>query len=311
MHESLDPPRVTGVEPRLPSVLVVDDTPWALQLLAEGLGDEYVVAVAASGEEALNLAGADPQPDAILLDVVMPGMDGHETCRRLKSDVRTRDIPIIFITAESSPRSEVEGLDLGAVDYIAKPVNLAIVRARLRTHVQLHQRTRLLERLALMDGLTGVANRQRFEDALVLEWQRALRSHAPLSVLFVDLDRFKVYNDRFGHGIGDEVLRRVARLAQSVARRPADLVARYGGDEFVVLLPDTPEQGATEIAEELTRTICSSRAPIVVDGTPIPCSASVGSATVVPTPEMQPAELVSRADAAAYGVKRAGRDDAP
>ncbi|WP_020648667.1 GGDEF domain-containing protein [Solimonas variicoloris] len=288
-----------------PLVLIVDDTPANLRLLSEALADDYDIMVATGGARALALIDDETLPDAILLDIMMPGMDGYEVCRRLKARAQTQDIPVLFVTAEGSQVAETRGLELGAVDYITKPFSLPIVRARLRTQVQLRRRTRQLEQLALMDGLTGVGNRRGFEAALQREWQRAQRAHAPLSLLFFDVDDFKSYNDRYGHGIGDAVLRRVARIAEQLAQRPGDFVGRFGGDEFVILLPETPGDGAQAIANELEARVASTAQAVRCDGTPLPMSVSAGCACRIPAAGETPDLLVEAADAALYARKRA------
>ncbi|WP_028006545.1 diguanylate cyclase domain-containing protein [Solimonas flava] len=288
-----------------PLILIVDDTPANLRLLSEALADDYDIMVATSGASALALIDDETLPDAILLDIMMPGMDGYEVCRRLKARAQTQDIPVLFVTAEGSESAEARGLELGAVDYITKPFSLPIVRARLRTQVQLRRRTRLLEQLALMDGLTGVGNRRGFEAALQREWQRAQRTQAPLSLLLFDVDDFKSYNDRYGHGVGDAVLRRVARVAAQLAQRPGDFVGRFGGDEFLILLPDTAGDGAQALATELEARVASTAQAVRCDGVSLPVSVSAGSACRIPAAGEMPDLLVEAADAALYARKRA------
>ncbi|MFP4130226.1 MAG: response regulator, partial [Halorhodospira sp.] len=194
--------------PERPRVLIVDDEPTNIQALARLLKAEYHTQVATGGDKALALAAGEPQPDLILLDVVMPEPDGHEVCRRLKADPRTQDIPVIFVTGRAGAEDEERGLELGAVDYIAKPFTPAITRHRVRTHVELKRKTDALERLAQRDGLTDLPNRRQLDRQLHEEWARAQRGGTALSVAMMDIDHFKAYNDHYGHGAGDTCLRR-------------------------------------------------------------------------------------------------------
>ena len=190
-----------------PLILVVDDEPIGLRVLEEGLHDGYRVRTAGNGLEALRAARSDDAPDLILLDVMMPDIDGYEVCRQLKQDAATRDIPVIFVTTRTDEDSEARGLDLGAVDYIAKPVNLRTMRARVRTHLDLRDARQRVAALSRIDGLTGIPNRRAFDDAFAKEWRRNLRDGTPIAVVMCDIDHFKRFNDRHGHLAGDDCLR--------------------------------------------------------------------------------------------------------
>ncbi len=238
------------LEQRPPRLLVVDDQPANIQALYQVFSADHQVLMATSGEQALKLAAAQ-QPDLVLLDVVMPGIDGHEVCRRMQADEATCDIPVIFVTAQSDEESEARGLDLGAVDFISKPVNPTIVRARVKTHLTLKAQSDLLRQWVYIDGLTGVRNRRYFDERLLAEWGRAARNGSELSVLLIDVDFFKRYNDRYGHQAGDDSLRRVAQALRAALKRPGDVLARYGGEEFVCILPETPLAGALTLARQL------------------------------------------------------------
>ncbi len=291
-----------------PTVLIVDDQPPNIQALARLLKENYHILVAADGPRALELASGDKAPDVILLDIMMPEMDGYEVCRRLKNDPKTKDIPVIFVTARGDSEDEAMGLDLGAVDYIAKPFNNAVVKARVRTHVQLKIRTDLLEKLAMVDGLTGIANRRSFDQSLKLEWSRAARFGNPVSVVMMDIDHFKAYNDNYGHGAGDECLQRVAEALRSVIRRPTDHIARYGGEEFVALLPETDDQGAARMAEAFRRTVFDLGLPHAFSPIAPHVTISVGHATRPGAPDHAPQMLLEAADQALFKAKEAGRN---
>jgi diguanylate cyclase (GGDEF)-like protein len=291
-----------------PIILVVDDAPANIHILVEGLRDEYEIMVATRGLQALELANRDPQPDLILLDMVMPEMDGHEVCRQLKNNDKTRNIPVIFVTAETSWETEQQSFELGAVDYVTKPFSLPVVRARVRTHVTLKHRTDLLERLAQMDGLTGIANRRRFDEALQAEWARCAHHNLPLSLVLADVDHFKRFNDTFGHGAGDKCLRGVAAIIQENAARPGDLAARYGGEEFVLLLPLTDHKGAVQVAERLRAQVAAWDSGLAPDNTRRRITISAGCATVLPRAAADPFSLVRTADEMLYKAKNSGRN---
>ncbi len=224
------------------TLLIVDDEKTNRTLLTELLRPDHQVILAKNGIQALERA-REHRPDLILLDVLMPEMDGYAVIRELKGDDRCRDIPVIFITALDSVEDEEHGLELGAVDYISKPFRPSIVRARVRNHLQAVHQRRLLEQLALLDSLTEIPNRRRFVQVFEAEWRRCQRNGAPLSLIVVDVDHFKLYNDSYGHAAGDVVLRDVARALRGTLHRASDFIARFGGEEFVILLPEIDAEG--------------------------------------------------------------------
>ena len=220
----------------LPRILIADDDRTSLLVIAAALKGEFDVIAVTSGAEVLARAGADI--DLVLLDVLMPGLDGFEVCRRLKSNPATATIPVIFVTGVEDTVEEARGFTLGGVDYITKPIRPPIVRARVRTHMELKRARDLLEQLASVDPLTGVGNRRRFDAAIADEWRRTRRAGQWLSLAIVDVDHFKGFNDRYGHLAGDVCLQGVAASLVSSTRRAGDLVARYGGEEFGLILPE-------------------------------------------------------------------------
>lgn len=235
-------------------VLVVDDQPINILLAREILGNELEIYAATSGAEALERCLAAP-PDLILLDLIMPEMDGIETCRRLHEADVTRDIPVIFVTGGASAGDEDACWAAGAVDFVSKPVNPTTLRNRVRLHLTLKNQADQLRRLAFFDPLTGLPNRRQFDDRFFHECRKALRGGTALSVIMIDVDFFKLYNDRYGHPAGDECLVSVARAIASNAARPSDLAARYGGEEFICILPETDLPGGVRVANEILESI--------------------------------------------------------
>ncbi|MBA3591393.1 diguanylate cyclase [Methylibium sp.] len=291
---------------RAPRLLVVDDQPINIQALYQTFASDHQVFMATSGEQALAVC-REQQPDLVLLDVVMPGMDGYEVCTRLKADASTRDIPVIFVTAHNDEATETRALDVGAVDFISKPINPKVVRARVRTHITLKHQSDLLRRMAFIDGLTGVFNRRYFDERLQTEWLRAQRNGSELSVALIDVDFFKRYNDRYGHQAGDDCLRQVTTVLEATLQRPADVVARYGGEEFVCILPETGLAGALALAQRLERAVRAlgiAHAEGAVEGR---VSVSVGVACKSAAAQGDPAGLLAQADARLYAAKEAGR----
>ncbi|WP_454020456.1 diguanylate cyclase [Azospirillum sp. Marseille-Q6669] len=288
-------------------ILVVDDIPSNVHVLSRILKDEHDIYFATDGAKALELAQSR-LPDLVLLDIMMPGMDGYEVCSRLKTDPITRDIPVIFISAKSEVEDETYGLEVGAIDFISKPISPPIVKARVRNHLLLKRQTDLLRTLSFADGLTGIANRRRFDEVLLREWRRCGRVQLPLSLIMLDVDQFKPYNDHYGHQAGDECLRAVAQLLAEQMMRPGDLIARYGGEEFVCLLPETDEDGAVQVAERLRETVANRRLPHAVSHVADHVTISLGVATARPTLDDTPDRLTQLADGLLYEAKRAGRN---
>lgn len=289
-------------------ILVVDDAMENVQILHQALRDEHEVLFALSGEKAIEVALAQ-QPDLILLDAVMPGMDGYAVCAALEASPRLQDIPVIFVTALSQPEDETRALEAGAVDFISKPFNVAVVRARVRSQLTIKRQADAMRELSLTDGLTGVANRRHFNDRLESEWRRCARANLPLSLIMIDIDHFKLYNDRYGHQAGDVCLQEVSAAMKRCAARPQDLLARYGGEEFILLLPQEGPEGAEAVAQRIqdevrklaVRHEASPTAPIV--------TVSMGLATAMPPLERQDANaLIRSADANLYQAKQGGRN---
>jgi diguanylate cyclase (GGDEF)-like protein len=286
-----------------PTVLVVDDSPMTRMLLHRLLAREFQVLQAEDGARALVLA-LEGRPDLILLDVVMPVMDGFTAYGELRKDPRTRDIPIVFLTALQDEEEELRALEAGATDFIRKPFHPGHVLARIRNHLgQKLSRDRLRDQ-AGRDGLTGLGNRGRFNTALEQEWQRCRREGKPLSLILGDVDSFKNYNDAYGHPAGDACLKAVAGAFREAVRRPADLAARYGGEEFACLLPDTDAEGAQATADRITLAMAALAIPHA-HSLAGPCvTVSLGLATIRPAEGDSPESLLEDADRHLYVNKR-------
>ncbi len=295
-----------GLAPeRKPRLLLVDDQPLNIRVMHGIFTQECDLFMATNGAQALKIC-AEQSPDLILLDIVMPDMDGFEVCRRLKAEEQTKHIPVIFITGHTEAEEETKGLELGAVDFISKPFNPDVLRARVRTHLTLKFQSDILRNLVYLDGLTGVFNRRYFDQQFEREWARAARQHAVLSLILVDVDHFKKYNDHYGHQQGDECLREIASLLLKSCKRGTDIVARYGGEEFICLLPDTGHDDAMALAHSIEvnvrRRALSHAASPVADVVTV----SAGVATSLSAQESAH-DLLALADAELYLAKEEGR----
>lgn len=295
-----------GAPTAKPRLLVVDDQPINIQVMHQIFATDHQVFMATSGAQALAFCRATP-PDLVLLDIVMPGLDGFEVCTALKADPVTRDIPVIFVTAYTDAAQETRGLALGAVDFISKPVNPAVVRARVKTHLTLKFQSDLMHKLVFLDGLTGVFNRRYFDQQLRIEKARAVRAQSPLALIMIDVDYFKRFNDRYGHQVGDDCLRQIALILKESLRRPADLVARYGGEEFVCILPDTAFANGMAIARELEQNVRHAGIPHADSDAASVVTISLGLAGYAGLAMADTESLLALADAQLYCAKHAGR----
>lgn len=291
------------------TVLIIDDDPIVVDIMETVFDGDLRILTASNGHDGI-LAACAENPDLILLDVRMPDMDGYEACRQLKAMAETADIPIIFLTARVETEDEFKGLELGAIDYIAKPIVPQIVRARIQNHLMLKRQRDQLANMSMIDGLTGIANRRRFDDHIEQELRRASRNKAPLAFLLLDIDDFKAYNDTYGHARGDDCLRTVAQEIKNFLRRPSDLVARYGGEEFAVVLPDTPPEAADMMAEKIRAGIEALNIPHKAARAADHVTVSIGAAICPPDALLTESQLIEAADAQLYTSKRAGRNRA-
>ena len=287
-------------------LLVVDDQPINIQVMNQIFAEQYQVFMATSGQQALDFCHRTP-PDLVLLDIVMPGMDGYEVCTALKAAPDTCDIPVIFVTAHTDATQETRGLEVGAVDFISKPVNPAVVRARVKTQLILKCQSDLMRRLVFLDGLTGVFNRRYFDQQLATEMARALRAQKPLALIMLDVDFFKRFNDHYGHQAGDDCLRQVAQTLKETLRRPADMVARYGGEEFACVLPETEFEQAMSLARELEANVRKKAIPHNDSDVAPVITISLGVAGFTATASGDASTLLALADAQLYQAKHSGR----
>jgi diguanylate cyclase (GGDEF)-like protein len=289
------------------NILIVDDTRLNIKIMTYILEKNYKIFCAASGKEALDIVMSE-SIDLILLDIIMPEMDGYEVCKIIKSNLKTQNIPIIFISAMTNVEDETRGLEVGAIDYIFKPVSPPILKARVKNHLELKKLRDILERQSTMDELTGIANRRYFDVTFDKEWRRALRSGNTLSLVFIDIDFFKKYNDFYGHLAGDDCLRQVGSTLKQLLRRGGDLVARYGGEEFIIILPATSLANAVLVGEKVRSNIESLKVVHQMSEVSEYVTVSVGIATVIPEENMIAASLLEQVDKALYQAKNRGRN---
>ncbi|MTV39809.1 diguanylate cyclase domain-containing protein [Duganella radicis] len=289
-------------------ILVVDDAMENIQILHHALREEHEVLFALDGEQALQIA-REQQPDLILLDAVMPGMDGYAVVAALRGSPRLQDIPVIFVTALSQPEDETRALEGGAVDFISKPFNVAVVRARVRSQLTIKRQADAMRELSMTDGLTGVANRRNFNDTVDAEWRRCARAGLPLSVIMIDIDHFKLYNDHYGHQAGDTCLQQVSAAMKRCATRPQDLLARYGGEEFILLLPQEGQEGTEVVAQRILDEVRKLAIPHAASPTAPIVTLSMGLASILPPSDgVDPSVLIRNADALLYRAKQTGRN---
>lgn len=290
------------METTKPRILIVDDEVFNLQYLAELLQDDYDVSLAKNGTKALHLART-LLPDLIILDVIMTGMDGYAVIRELKSSEPTMHIPVIFLTSLSNPVDEEKGLSLGALDYISKPFHPVIVKARVTNILELGRHRKLLEKIALLDGLTGIPNRRAYDERLEKEWLRSCRNGDPFSLAFVDIDFFKQYNDTYGHATGDKALHKVAQTLSRILRRSSDFVARYGGEEFAIVLPNMSFQNAETFATHASREIANLNMEHSASAAADIVTISIGGATTVPSRSQRITDFLAHVDKMLYKAK--------
>jgi len=303
-------------------ILVAEDTRALRELLSKMIEDlGHTVVAAADGREAVALA-REARPDLVLMDVEMPNMNGYDAAREI---ARARDedwIPIIFLSASERDQDLEKAIESGGSDYLVKPVSQVVLGAKISSmrriddmrrrliemSRQLAAAYRELEIVSQRDALTGVSNRGHFDVSLEQESSRARRARAALSVILVDVDFFKAYNDHYGHQAGDACLRQVAQALRSACRRPADLVARYGGEEFALLLPETPSEGAAAVAKAAHDALLACAIPHAHSQVSKLVTVSAGVVTAGSRKDQEPVQLLAAADEALYRAKSLGRN---
>lgn len=305
---------MSGPEIHNARILLVDDDPGAIQVLHRALSEFHEIRFATRGKVALDLVREAP-PDLILLDAEMPEMSGIEMFWQLRADAAFANTPVIFVTSHHETHLQLEAFDLGAADFISKPINPALLKARVTTQLRLKLLTDQLRTAAACDGLTGLANRRRFDEHLDMECRRALGLGAPISLLLVDVDHFKAYNDHAGHLAGDDALRAVADTLSAHARRAGEMVARYGGEEFAIILPGLSADAARSRADEARQAVVAQAIPHPASEVASVVTVSIGVSTLCTPPgtpppagENAPRELIGHADRALYKAKQTGRN---
>jgi diguanylate cyclase (GGDEF)-like protein len=319
-----------------PTILIIDDNLTNLRVAVSHLQESgFTVLVAQDGKSGVERAEY-AHPQLILLDILMPDLDGFETCRQLKLNDKTCHVPIIFMSALSDTEDKVKGFNAGAVDYVTKPIQREELLARITTHLRIQALTQQLQRqnqqlqqqaialaqakqaaedanqelqrVAYSDSVTAIANRRRFDQHLRQEWQRLARDREPLSLILCDIDYFKRYNDHYGHQAGDLCLKEIAQAMDRIMKRASDLVARYGGEEFAIILPNVRLKGAIHIARLIQMEIRHLEIPHAQSSVSPNVTLSLGISSQIPNLEYQPESLITAADRALYQAKAQGRN---
>jgi len=288
------------------SILLVDDSTQNCISLTHILDKDYTVYVSKDGPDAIETA-KECSPDVILLDILMPGMDGYEVFTVLNNHEKTKRIPVIFLTGLDDVVDEEKGLSMGAADYITKPYNDEIIKLRVKNQIKVRDRLLSIERLSMIDQLTELPNRRSFDVRVDSEWGRAIRNNNPISILAIDLDKFKMYNDTYGHQQGDAALQSVAKILAQQIKRSGDFAARWGGEEFFVILPNTDSSGAMGIAEQIRK---ATEGLIIrqKNGVPTKITVSIGVNTQSPSSSVSLNDFIAYADNALYAAKNTGKN---
>ncbi|MGX9462589.1 diguanylate cyclase [Shewanella sp. A14] len=298
---------ISGVAPVRGKILLVDDQVVNIKILHQLLQDDYDIYMARDGHQAIDMC-KKVNPDVVLLDIEMPILNGFDVCAHLKQNPATQDVAVIFVSGHFDEDKEVKGFQLGAVDFIHKPINPVITKARIKNQIMLKYQTDLLRSIALLDGLTGVANRRKLEQTLPSCWLQCAREKLPLTIIMLDIDFFKHFNDTYGHTEGDACLRVVAQKIKDTVNRPYDLVARFGGEEFICILPNTDLLGGTYVAQQIVDSIVSLK--IAHSGSDVSkfVTISAGVATIIPSADASYQHLIKVADKQLYLSKARGRN---
>ncbi|QYK00708.1 GGDEF domain-containing response regulator [Shewanella psychrotolerans] len=288
-------------------ILLVDDLQVNIVILSQLFKGQHEVAFALNGEKAVELCRSF-KPDLILLDIEMPYMSGFEVCEQLKADNLTKDSAIIFVSAHHDEEIEAKGFEMGAVDFIHKPINATITKARVENQLLLKKQTDTLRSLVMLDSLTGIGNRHHVERRLPEAWRNSIRLHSPISILMLDVDYFKRYNDIYGHQEGDKALTRIAQVIANTIRRPYDFCARYGGEEFICVLPDTDMNGAQVLAQQIVDAVRELHIPHSDSDVSEYVTICAGVSSIIPDQTSDWEREIESADKQLYLAKEHGRD---
>lgn len=291
-------------------ILAVDDTATNLTVISNVLSPLYEMKFANSAAVALKVL-EQCTPSLILLDIMMPEMDGYELIKVLKEREQTRRTPVIFITVKDTLEDEEKGLSLGASDYINKPIAPAILKLRVKNQLEIVRQRQQLEDLIHIDHLTQIPNRRQFDSMFKKEWMRSQRSKVPLTLYMIDVDFFKTYNDFYGHALGDEVLKMVASSMKGICKRGADFLARWGGEEFALLVTELDAEHAAQFGEKICTTIEQLKIKHSQSAVSEFVTVSIGGLTVLPgDSEVTQTDLLTKADELLYQAKENGRNRA-
>lgn len=288
-------------------ILLVDDLHVNILILSQLFKEQHEVAFALNGEKAIELCRSF-KPDLILLDIEMPYMSGFEVCKQLKADNSTKNVAIIFVSAHQDEELEAKGFEMGAVDFIHKPINATITKARVENQLLLKKQTDALRSLVMLDSLTGIGNRHHVERRLPEAWRNCIRLQSPISIVMLDVDYFKRYNDIYGHPEGDKALISIAQTIANTIRRPYDFCARYGGEEFICVLPDTDIYGAKVIAQEIVDAVRSLKIAHSDSANCEYVTISAGISAMIPDNSSDWEGAIELADKQLYLAKKNGRD---
>lgn len=287
-------------------ILIIEDGKLNQKVLADTLQDMYTLHVISTGKSAVKSARRF-HPHLILLDIILPDINGFDVLKQLKKNRDTQNIPVIIITGLDNDTDEETGLSLGAVDYIRKPFNNVLVKARVNIHIQIAKQLLTIEQLSFFDSLTELPNRRKFDYHMEYEWHRAIRKKTLMGLLMMDLDNFKNYNDNYGHRQGDLMLKAVADVLRKTLSRATDIPCRWGGEEFAVLIPETDKDGLLIIAEKIRAEIESLKVPNL-NGEDTNLTISVGAVCTIPAPHESAIDFIDKADCLLYEAKKEGKN---
>jgi diguanylate cyclase (GGDEF)-like protein len=287
-------------------ILLVTDEKSNREELRRILQNEHHIELVSGGKDVIDII-LERQPDLVLLDLCLKGADSFDLLLKLKETDETRDIPVILLAGSANVKDEERGLRLGAVDYLTRPFHNAVVTARIQIQLDMIKHIRTIERLGMIDALTDIPNRRFFDMRIKEEWRRTCRHKSCVSILMMDVDNFKKYNDTYGHPQGDRLLKFIGKILMDNLHRPSDMAARLGGEEFAVLLGDTDTVGAIKVAETIRRDV-ENGVVFTAEGEPTSITISIGIGSIIPSIDGDYMELIQQADKYLYMAKESGRN---